>query len=843
MNARLKNFIAAGVLAFAVAAGAGAGSISAGALSGLADAASLFLPSSYEQYLSLVSPADAAFSDSYIAVADGSTLYLYDREEGSYSSVGVREGRTISKIGFAGERLFVADTGVGNFFYEYDFGGGKLDLIPGVNCSTFCVDGDTLYTATVSTQETRIGAYSIEELASEDPSAQDLGVIAKDEPPKLAVIGHTLYCVFGESVYYPDLSGYFRDRNFYFLSTESADVYGVVSACSVDGALYYAAEGGLYRSDSTLSTAVKAARLLESAGIAALTAYQGKIYAVYHTGAVREIAVTAEGAAFTGYEISAASPSAGRLSSATETARAGDLLVVADGGNSRISVYRASTGEYGEIPCVGPDGHAFAPTHVATDGSIIAVSSEYSIYLYRYGETNYYERRELSEPALGLACVYGACYYITEYSYGKVEEGQAPFMRRDNNVPRAICADVYGTVYVVNVAGEVQAYSEADFNDPSVVRGETVPVTLPEGFTSLRADFEGNLYCLADGALYKNGEQVLSLAGDFVYGEDGTCTSFALGFEDDAVYFLFGNYMVVTKAGALDIPTLDKISAEGVYEDVYRSHGSEDLLIDIPAGSIGIRTDLESWGADDAYFPYRSYYRTEEDTRGILLAVKDRYALVILYEIREDTRYFTADLFRLGDDIRPLPQEEYWEEEGGKMYLTNEVSSYYYPCLHDALRDRAHPRSTRVEVLGYVTAPERKYALVRFDGGEQEGETGFVPASYLTVIPPDLGDGTVFEPAFLKANKAGAVFRSEDGEELTVTERVRADLFEEEDGYLARIYSGGKAYYASVPKGAVDRGESDILRISLIVILSVIAVGIIGAYVFLLPAREKRRRQ
>ena len=43
---------------------------------------SLLLPSSYEQYMELNDPSDYTENDDYIAVADGSRIYLYDKEAG-----------------------------------------------------------------------------------------------------------------------------------------------------------------------------------------------------------------------------------------------------------------------------------------------------------------------------------------------------------------------------------------------------------------------------------------------------------------------------------------------------------------------------------------------------------------------------------------------------------------------------------------------------------------------------------------------------------------------------------------------------------------------------------------
>ena len=54
--------------------------------------AALVLPESYEQYLPLTSPSSVAMSEDYIAIADGTTLYLYDRAAGVYETYTPTQG-------------------------------------------------------------------------------------------------------------------------------------------------------------------------------------------------------------------------------------------------------------------------------------------------------------------------------------------------------------------------------------------------------------------------------------------------------------------------------------------------------------------------------------------------------------------------------------------------------------------------------------------------------------------------------------------------------------------------------------------------------------------------------
>ena len=80
--------------------------------------AELFLPDTYEQYLPLKSPSYMAMNDSYIAVADGQTLYLFDKGEARYFAyeAPIKEEDKITKVQFSeGGRLFFS---AGGLFFE-----------------------------------------------------------------------------------------------------------------------------------------------------------------------------------------------------------------------------------------------------------------------------------------------------------------------------------------------------------------------------------------------------------------------------------------------------------------------------------------------------------------------------------------------------------------------------------------------------------------------------------------------------------------------------------------------------------------------------------------------------
>ncbi len=816
----------------------------------------LALPGSYEQYLDLRSPKDIAISETHIAIADGNRIYLYSRgkenavyrvyDSGSSSA-------TFGKIQFADGLLYFTDAAMKLHTLDpdaSDFDVKEIDY----NLANFIVADGKIYGTT--TMGTTTSLYSLSPDGSTD--------IPSIEKPLATNLPAQLPMTYADGVFYYAMNGAVCPFNTksdsagvsFFLDPQNGQLQPS-AICAIGKYMFFTDERGLHRADMTGGSPL--VTVAEGSGYSALSGSNGMLYCIAGN-AVKELSV-GETCSFTDYEITAASAAENRLSGAVDCVRAGDLLVTADAGNRRISVAtltraeRADGGQetrilgYSVIPCIDGNGDAYVPSLVATDGNIIAVAAEGSdVYLYRAGESTFFYRHSTgNNPVTGLACVYGSVYFVTGHNFGKAEAGAALVQRNNGKTNAALASDLYGKLFVVYGDRSVASFSEREFLD-NTVSGEAVEGALPEGYSSLRADFEGNLikeevYCeLSSG----EAEPLATVKGEnFAFDQSPVApAAFALGFEDDELFFLFNNYTVRTHPDVIDIPTLDEIDASGVYESVFAAHGKEGLLIDVPAGTIGIRTDLDILHEEHpAFFPYSFYYRTDADRRGILLAAKDEYGLVVLYDEYENDRVFSATLFRLDGEISRVPEEEYWTVIDTERYLTNDVNEYFFPCLHGALKDARLTRGAKVVVEGYVSAPERDYALIRY-----KAVRGFVPADYLTDVAPLPEESTPYEPAWLKANPDGTDFVADDWSTIHITERTRAQFVDNGDGtYTATVYvedeNGGpaKAYRAIVDGSKIDRGESDVLRITLIVILTVLAVVIIGAYVYLLPRKSKNQ--
>ena len=404
------------------------------------DNASLFLPASYEEYLPLENPSDVAFSENYIAIADGMNLYVYARENGSEYKLYTLSSGNIAKIGFHGDDLYfvVRDSDASIRFYRYDYATGSARDM-GFNCSTFLIVGDTLYSATVAGSNTTFAARTL--TADGAGAAQPLGELSTGTEPYLAYAGGTLYCCVNDRIYTPraDTGKFDADDPGEYLG-ESAQTANVTSVCSDGTSLYFSSTAGLFRrgtgSDGTVT------RLSDASGLSDMSFHGSALYCI-EGKSVREITVAGDSAAFTSYEITSASDSENRLSGADDMARAGNLLVTADAGNSRVSVYNFRTQSYSVIPC------AEAPSIVATDGETIAYAWGTNIYTCTYGDTQFTLTETADGTVNGIACAYGTVYYITAtMDYGVADGETMSSVTYEYGIPTGIACDLYGTLYV-----------------------------------------------------------------------------------------------------------------------------------------------------------------------------------------------------------------------------------------------------------------------------------------------------------------------------------------------------------------------------------------------------------
>ncbi len=801
--------------------------------------ASLFLPESYEQYLKLESPSDIAVCERYIAIAEEKDLYIFDRKAENAVYHKFSHGQKISKIQFsAEERLYFSDASLS--FYELPLSdpdsltASKFDT----PLTTFLIEGETLFEVSTANGST---IYCYASLANPSGSVE-FDSSKNTLVPRLAFSDGKFYTVCEKTV-----TIYSRDDGTQgYTESDSFTLYpnpkDVKSVAVVGNTMYYTVgssetESGLYTYDLTTQENIL---LFEGDGYGALTSFGGKLYAVKGNGVIEyEIE---DGLRPTGYEIASASDSVKRLSGAQDIARARSLLVTADSGNNRLSVYDMEKDAYSVIPLT------YAPALVATDGTRIAAAAGNTVYVYRknvltgqWDETAY--PLEADDAIKGLSFVYEKLYYVSEHYHGVIGETRKAL---NHGTPAGLASDLYGGLYIAYTDLTVNKFAEENFLTQNEI-GERLSFRLPEGFRALRADFEGDLFCLdASGALYRNGEAYAEIDGaDFVYSEVSLKpTSFALGFEDSAVYLNFGD--LILKTEALGFPTLGSIGAEGVYEEINHVHapgaadGNGVTLVDVRGGAVGIEVDLAALDAETEYFPFASYSRTAEDRRGVLLAEAGDYRLIALY----GGHAYEVQLFRASQvtDAKAAVTES---TQG--VFLSSPCALYNYPCV-TAAHGETLPRGERVKILSIVKAdPDAAPPDYGYDFAYVEAETnartqmyGYVPLSFLTEVDPSGTESSSYELVKLRED---VTFTALDGEQKPVAKDTEVRLYTQEDGSLLARYTDedGTDFYAEVSENMIDRGESDAWRIALIVCLSVLAVLIVGVYFYLLPRDKKNK--
>ncbi len=839
-------FCIAALAAGMIAGGAGALSANAQTFSAAQitkENSELFLPTSYEQYLPLQDPSYMALSEQHIAVADGTLMYVYDRENGAYTrydAAAETHDTAITKVQLSSdERLFFS---AGGRLYEYDYETAASECHAEVPSATFLIEENYLYAVAMDSGYAHLSRYRLDNLTLDGEDR--IKTTQTNIVSKLTYQNGALYCVrYDNNIIRYNLDT--KEQQTIGILDPRGQVSGLQFVCAYGDYLYYTVNGespnfqnGLYRTDFGNGAPEL---LIEDDGFSAITSYHGALYCI-RGGSLLQLSVTDEGVSFSDYEIAAASPSANRLADASQSARAKDLLVTADKGNNRVSVYNLATEAYTSIPCTGEQG-AFTPNLVATDGETIAVSSENYIYTCKYGETQFTLRAERRNTVTGLACVYGECYFVTLNSvYGKLDATEEA-VRESYGAPSALTADVYGNLYAACQDGVVRKYTEAQFTDPGD-RGTVTGNTLPANFTSLRADFKGNVYCLSGSDIYRNGVLFAHTnASDCVFRDSVPApVSLALGFEDKRVFLVYDNFML--KTTALDFPTLDSIATEGKESEIFGAQ-TQLTLVTVKENAVGFRTDLDALKAgSNGAFPYCKYFRKSSSDRGILLAETEEYNLVALFG--SDHKY-TANLYKK-EDCAPVDRDSYWKEAEETRYLTSDISLSYFPCLVPALRSERLARGTEVTLLGVVSAEgangdtafsDYDYAYISYESNG-ERDYGYLPLSYLTKVQPN-AQPQDYRLAYLKESDKGVEFTSESGAKITVTERVQIEITEQNGTLVARLYKDGAYYYATVTADQIARPASEALRISLIVVLSVAAALIIGGYVFLLPRKKEKK--
>lgn len=691
----------------------------------------LLLPDSYEQYLPLTAPSDVAVSKDYMAIADGSRIYIYDRVAEEYrlyehAENPDEETNTITKLQFSdAEDLYFLD--MSNCLYS--LAPSSLEVQKSeLHCSNFTIYSDVIYFINIPSTlvPAKIRKTTLQKLSlSQSETAVDFSIVGT---PALAQDKGVLY--------YTDSGRYLHKTENDYSETPSlakADAT-VISLAVCNGILYYTDSAGVfYVYDLTTNSELSSL----SGGYAALSVYDGYVYAVQNdTNTIKQYS-TAEGC-FTDYEIGASSDSENRLSGAEQTILVGGLLVTADNGNARISVYDTGTRISRTFPCT------LSPSYLASDGETLLAANASSAALYDLGSGGLISSFSgFVGSVAGIADVYGNYYFVTDnnYFYSAEQSGEGEWTLKASPKPsvshtaRLLARDIYGELYVAYSDGSVYRFDREEFMT-SAEAGETV-CTVPLRTEKFAVDYEQTVYALCENKLYvcADVQTSYSLGKSLLYSqtEETTVVSFAFGVEDGGVCLLYDGDFVI-KTYDIPLPNMSEIAVNGADEKIFSNENAEFSVVKTAENAIMVNFDIGKLSGAE-YFPYLSYVRETEIKTALKLGETEKYNLIAVFDETEKSYSTALVLKRYCEE---LPRGEYLKSpvgfENNVGYLTNAVTLYKYPYLTGLLTVCELPKNAAVTVLGEVDRLDYRYYYVSYTDETGAERTGYVPKAYLTAF-------------------------------------------------------------------------------------------------------------
>ena len=701
--------------------------------------AELLCPETYAQYLALNAPNAVAATDGFTAIADGNTLYVYNESANAYLTYAT-SADGIGNVQFdgSGNVYFLSDL----FVYKLPVsslqsGTPAPEKLSEFGCSGFLIHGDALYYTTGN----KLGVYSL--------SQKTVATLKTETDPigsALAYFNDTLYYFCegaGENGYalraiHPD--GTQTDADTFVtefpMQVRSAAIAGNQFCFTTRDGKFYAYNHTELRASNRLDEINPL--FVGETGYVALGGIGDKVYAVQDK-TVRLYAT--ETTAFTDYEISASSSSPHRLKGASELCLSDDKLLIADGGNGRISVYNTETAAF-ETPIATEQTDPYLSAY----GDTVLVSSSlavlHSLSSKSYGETlAILPDEEIQGKIIGSVGVYGRYYVLTDenYCYTLTEQdGEWSWTETKKEITRratAFAADVYGSLYVAYDNAAVYRFTETelaatDGNGEKILDGLLEP-------DKLFLDYATNLYALSNGVLQKYTPSAdgyvsaLSFSPDYGLVKDDApyLLSFAFGVEENAAYLLYdGDYLV--KTDELALPTVTPVpvgNANALFDKTTATYA----VTMISKGAILIEFDLAALPTA-THFPYVAFERCEEDTTALYMGVESGYAILAVSQ--ERTGDYKTYLV-LEEDCTALSVTDYKTTYAApvKGYLTNNVSLFKYPYLTELVTLADLTRGEKVTIVGEIAKLDHGYYEIAYttDAGEQ---TGYVPKAFVALF-------------------------------------------------------------------------------------------------------------
>ena len=821
---------------------------------------SLLLPETYEQYLDLSAPSSVAATDDYIAVADGNTIYLYDRVNGGPYKTYIPQNNDVPVTAVGSLNFY--DYGNTVYLYYVAIYGGN-NQIQYIDCRAENFSEQTA----ASTQISSCNSFVIvgDNVCYVDADNRiyctkvvDLDITGSDTPLNISGSGQRVssLAVYNDTVFfsvdpaanddYPAI--YSVDFNNSTTSRWLTVDHNVTAFAISDGICYYIAAGTLYRAATSDDEELKINDESIRGGSIRLCD-DGRLYIISGTS-IREF--SASGEAFTGYEIARYSSSTNRLgeNAADISARSGALLI-ADTANDRVLQYK--DGAY-TVLC-----SADSPTLVCAGDDTFAVYGNSSVSVYTDGGQTV--QTYTVRGAVGLAYAYGTFYCVTSANetWAIPADGGSPSegtLALGSSAAQDLTADVYGRLYVFSGDGNVYRFTADEFLNPGT-NLESVAI-FSDSVHSVHCAYDGTLYGVSDQSLFvwresSAAETSLNLS-DLVTTPSAAAADLSFDFESGKLYILSDGFIA---QGNFDIPSLSNISADGLHDALSGDAASaEELLVKVPAQSVILSVAASSIGESTAVFPYAGYARTDSARTGIKICDVAAGTVVAFYEYRPapgsgdatPTRDYTLCLVLGGEEagVSPVATENYYTDDADfAAHNSSEVSLYRFPSMN--LGDEKSTvarlsRGTSFTVHGYVRLSaetdegdwglDSDYAYVTVDA---TGQSGYIPAGYV-VAASDSGSGTS-EFVFRNVARGESITLYSGSESITLSDREQVRQYgaadENSNVYVTYTDENGTVWSGTVPESALYEAPASATAV-LVAVIAVTAVVLVSVCYLLL---------
>ena len=688
----------------------------------------LISPTSYEEHLPLVSPSSVSVTGGYTAIADGNTLYLYDRAENAYYSYEHTNPITKIELTEEGTLYFLSSLRLYGLSIANLKANEEAELLS--VCSDFTVQQGTPYYYDNAQTLLSLSGKNIPlpyALQNTSPLAQANGLL-------YCVCKNTANELFTVYAVNPQTDSVTPIANFPEALLSLAIANNQLCAITESGNFYAYALSELSGNEATLPTPIAQ----DMGNYRAISAHGDNVYAV-KGATIREYAT--EQASFTGYEIGTSSSLPNRLHGASDLFLAETKLFIADTNNDRISVYDTETSTF--TSSLETD---VSVSSLASYGETLLVSSSSQAILYdisekRYG-TELLRVSEVNGNIVGTASVYNRYYLLTDENYCYTlskEEGMWRYTETQKNTVslRAVSftADVFGSLYAVYDNGKLYRFTEQEFLTPNA--SGTKLLDGLQKVQKMSLDYDTNLYLLSEGALIKytlqegsyTETECYSPSHNLVYDKTPTITSFTFGVRNEYAYCLYeGDYLI--KTDELQIPTVSPIPVGNAKAILFEQEVQSLSAAQITAGAILIEFDANALLSAEV-FPYTAFTRAQTALTVVTLGEENGYTMISAKN--EQSGEFKTYLVR-SEDCTSLPENAYYTDYQANIktgYLTNAVSLYKYPYLTDILTVAELPRGAIIKILGETILFDHTYYFVEAET-ETGIKTGYIPKNFVS---------------------------------------------------------------------------------------------------------------